>query len=62
MHDKPEFNLEKLKAQTKLPDITQKGKKFNFWEFPSNGNGKKKKKKRPRYYKKQLFQARKELR
>ena len=63
MRDKPEFNLEKLKAQTsknKLPDIAQKGKKFKFWEFSSNGNGKKKKK-RPRYYKRQLFKIKKEL-
>ena len=62
MRDKPEFNLEKLKAQTsknKLPDITQKGKKLKFWEFSSNGNDKKKK--HPRYYKRQLFKIKKEL-
>ena len=63
MRDKPEFNLEKLKAQAmknQLPKTT-KGKEFKFWELPSGGNGNGKKKKHPRYYKKQLFKIKKEL-
>ena len=66
MRDKPEFNLEKLKAQTMKNQLSTstKGKKLKFWEFSSNGNGNgtgKKKKKRPRYYKRQLFRIKKEL-
>ena len=60
MRDKPEFNLEKLKAQTMKSQLSRPvGKKFKFWELPSNGNGKKKK--HPRYYKRQLFKIKKEL-
>ena len=62
MRDKPEFNLEKLKAQTMKNQLsTPAGKKFKFWELPSNGNGTGKKKKHPRYYKRQLFKIKKEL-
>ena len=62
MRDKPEFNLEKLKAQTqknRLPDA----KKFKFLELSSNNNnnGNGKRKKHPRYYKRQLFKIKKEL-
>ena len=61
MRDKPEFNLEKLKAQTMKNQLsTPAGKKFKFWELPSN-NGNGKKKKHPRYYKRQLFKIKKEL-
>ena len=64
MRDKPEFNLEKLKAQTMKNQLSKpkptKDKKFKFWELPSN-NGNGKKKKHPRYYKRQLFKIRKEL-
>ncbi len=61
MRDKPEFNLEKLKAQTMKSQLSKstKDKKFKFWELPSNNNGKKKK--HPRYYKRQLFKIKKEL-
>jgi len=64
MRNKPEFNLEKLKAQTmknQLPKTVLNDKKFKFWELPSSGNGTGKKKKHPRYYKKQLFRIKKEL-
>jgi len=64
MRDKPEFNLEKLKAQAqknRLPKSTLNDKKFKFWELPTNGNGNNKKKKHPRYYKRQLFKIKKEL-
>ena len=66
MRDKPEFNLEKLKAQAqknRLPKSTLNDKKFKFWELPSNNgnNNNGKKKKHPRYYKRQLFKIKKEL-
>jgi len=62
MQDKPEFTLEKVKAQaqTQMSSVSKdtKGKKLKFWEFSDNN---KKKKKRPRYYKRQLFKIKKEL-
>ena len=59
MRDKPNLDLEKLKAQVKLDPIPLDKKKKKFWEFsvPTSKGSKKK----PRYYKKQLYRVRKEL-